>query len=109
MNLSEDLTRNKDLAAGVVFYGRNPKDIDDVKNIPGPVLGIYGEKDERITSGVPALEEAMKKHGKAFEYKIYPGAQHAFNNDTNPQRYDAEAAKDAWSQTLSFFKKHLHN
>jgi carboxymethylenebutenolidase len=103
------LTRNKDLAAGVVYYGRNPKDLDDVKNISGPVLASYGEKDERITSGVPALEEAMKKHGKSFEYKIYPGAQHAFNNDTNPQRYNAEAAKDAWGRTLEFFKKHLQN
>jgi carboxymethylenebutenolidase len=101
------LTRNRDLAAGVVYYGRNPNDLDDVKNISAPVLASYGEKDERITAGVPALVEAMKKHGKSFEYKIYPGAQHAFNNDTNPQRYDAEAAKDAWGRTLEFFKKHL--
>jgi carboxymethylenebutenolidase len=103
------LTRNKDLAAGVVYYGRNPKNLDDVKNMSGPVLASYGDKDERITSGVPALEEAMKKYGKSFEYKIYPGAQHAFNNDTNPQRYNAEAAKDAWSRTLDFFKKHLQD
>ena len=103
------LTRNRDLAAGVVYYGRNPNDLDDVKNISAPVLASYGEKDERITSGVPALEEAMKKHGKSFEYKIYPGAQHAFNNDTNPQRYNPEAAKDAWSRTLEFLKKHLQS
>ena len=103
------LTRNRDLAAGVVYYGRNPNDLDEVKNISAPVLASYGEKDERITAGVPALVEAMKKHGKSFEYKIYPGAQHAFNNDTNPQRYNAEAAKDAWGRTLEFFKKHLQS
>ena len=103
------LTRNRDLAAGVVYYGRNPNDLDDVKNISAPVLANYGEKDERITAGVPALVEAMNKHGKSFDYKIYPGAQHAFNNDTNPQRYDAEAAKDAWARTLEFFKKHLQS
>ena len=103
------LTRNKDLAAGVVYYGRNPKNLDDVKNISCPVLASYGENDERITAGVPALEEAMKKYGKSFEYKIYPGAPHAFNNDTNPQRYNAEAAKDAWSRTLEFFKKNLQS
>ena len=103
------LTRNKDLAAGVVYYGRNPKNLDDVKNISCPVLASYGENDERITAGVPALEEAMKKYGKSFEYKIYPGAQHAFNNDTNPQRYNAEAAKDAWNRTLEFFKKNLQS
>jgi carboxymethylenebutenolidase len=102
-------TRNKDLAAAVVYYGRNPKNLDDVKNISASVLGHYGEKDEAITAAVPNLEQAMKKYGKSFEYKIYPGAPHAFNNDTNPQRYHPEAAKEAWNRTLGFFKKHLQS
>jgi carboxymethylenebutenolidase len=102
-------TRNKDLAAAVVYYGRNPKNLEDVKNINAAVLGNYGEKDAGITSQVPKLEEAMKQYGKSFEYKVYPGAPHAFNNDTNSERYNAEAAKEAWSQTLEFFKKHLQS
>jgi carboxymethylenebutenolidase len=102
-------TRNKDLAAAVVYYGRNPKNLDDIKNVSAAVLGQYGEKDEPITSQVPKLEEAMKKYGKSFEYKIYSGAPHAFNNDTNPQRYRADAAKEAWSRTLDFFKAHLQS
>jgi len=102
-------TRNKDLAAAVVYYGRNPKNLDDVKNVSAAVLGNYGEKDEPITSQVPKLEEAMNKYGKSFEYKVYPGAPHAFNNDTNPDRYRADAAKEAWSRTLDFFHKHLQS
>ena len=102
-------TRNKDLAAAVIYYGRNPKNLEDVKNINAAVLGNYGEKDTGITSQVPKLEEAMKQYGKSFEYKIYPGAPHAFNNDTNPERYNAEAAKEAWARTLDFFKKHLQS
>ena len=102
-------TRNKDIAASVVFYGRNPKNIDDVQNIVGPVMGLYGGADERITGGVPDLEAAMKKYGKSFEYKIYPGAPHAFHSDANPERYRADAAKDAWGKTLEFFKKHLQS
>lgn len=102
-------TRNKDLSAAVVYYGRSPKNLDDVQNITAAVLGNYGEKDAPITSQVPKLEEAMKKYGKSFEYKIYAGAPHAFNNDTNPQRYQAEAAKEAWAKTLDFFKKHLQS
>ena len=35
-------TRNKDLAAAVVYYGRNPKNLDDVKNISAAVLAHYG-------------------------------------------------------------------
>jgi len=100
-------TRSKDLAAAVIYYGDNPRNIEDVKNITAPVLGQYGGADNRITSGVPKLEEAMKKYGKSFEYKIYPDAPHAFNNDTNPNSYREEVAKEAWGKTLDFFKKHL--
>lgn len=102
-------TRNKDLAAAVVYYGANPKNLDDVKNISAAVLGHYGAEDERITSQVPKLAEAMKKYGKSFEYKIYPGAPHAFNNDTNTDRYRPGAAKEAWTRTLEFFKTHLQS
>ncbi len=100
-------TRTKDLAASVIYYGANPRNLEEVKNITAPVLGHYGEADERITSAVPKLEEAMKKYGKSFEYKIYPGAPHGFNNDTSQQNYREEAAKEAWAKTLEFFKKHL--
>jgi carboxymethylenebutenolidase len=102
-------TRNKDLAASVIYYGHNPSNLDDVKNITAPVLAHYGEKDGRITSAVPKLEDAMKKYGKSFEYKVYPGAPHAFNNDTNQRSYRDEAAKKAWARTLAFFKKHLQS
>jgi carboxymethylenebutenolidase len=100
-------TRSKDLAASVIYYGESPRDIDDVKNITAPVLAHYGELDQRINSGLPKLEEAMKKYGKSFEYKIYSGAPHSFNSDNNPASYREEAAKEAWNRTLEFFKKHL--
>ncbi len=102
-------TRSKDIAAAVVYYGDNPTNIDDVKNITVPVLGHYGGADDRITSGVPKLEEAMRKYGKSFEYKVYPGAPHSFNSDDNPRSYREEAAKEAWGKTLEFFKKHLQS
>jgi carboxymethylenebutenolidase len=38
---------------------------------------------------------------------MYPGAQHAFHNDTAPTRYNEAAAKLAWERTLSFFAKYL--
>lgn len=102
-------TRNSSLGAAVVYYGENPHNLEDVKNITAPVLGQYGEADKRITSGVPKLEAAMKKYGKSFTYNIYPGAPHAFNNDTNPRSYREAAAQQAWASTLEFLKKHLQN
>ena len=102
-------TRSKDLAASVIYYGSNPPNLDDVKNISAPVLGQYGGVDERVTAGVPQLEAAMRKYGKSFEYKIYAGAPHSFNSDTSPSSYREDAAKEAWARTLEFFKKHLQS
>jgi carboxymethylenebutenolidase len=99
-------TEPNKLAAAVVFYGTAPGE-EQLAKVHAPVFGVYGELDERITSAVPKVDETMKKLGKSYEHKIYPGAQHAFFNDTNQQRYNAEAAKDAWTQTLAFLRKNL--
>lgn len=100
-------TRIRGLRALVVYYGESPEPLDLLKNIEAPVLAHYAEKDPRITNGVPATEEAMKKYNKPYTYKIYPGAQHAFFHDGRPDRYHPEAAKETWTRTLEFFKKHL--
>lgn len=100
-------TKCKELNAAVVYYGRNPDPLDAAQNIPCPVLGNYGEDDPNIMPGVEPLKAVLTKHGKGFDIKIYPGAKHAFNNNTNPDRYHPEAARDAWARTVSFFKKNL--
>ena len=92
--------------ASVPFYGSNPKPIESVANISGPVLGIYAGEDARINADVPALVEAMMRHKKAFEMKVYKGAQHSFFNETR-QVYDKAAAEDARARAVSFFKQHL--
>ena len=70
-------------------------------------MAHYGEKDAGVNKGIDETVAAMKKYNKVYEYKIYSGAQHAFNNDSNPSRYSAAAAKEAWGRTLDFLKKHL--
>ena len=100
-------TKCKELNAAVVYYGRNPNPLDMVQNIPCSLLGNYGEDDPNIMPGVEPLKAALAKFGKKFDIKVYPGAKHAFNNNTNADRYHPEAAKDAWSRTVNFFKKNL--
>ncbi len=100
-------TKNKDVNGAVVYYGRNPDPLDSVANIPCPVMGNYAEDDPNIMPGVEPLKAAMQKAGKSFDVKTYPGAKHAFNNNTNADRYNPEAAKDAWGRTVNFFKKNL--
>ncbi len=100
-------TKCKDLNAVVVYYGRNPNPLELVQNIPCPVMGNYGEDDANIMPGVAPLQEALKNYGKNFDIKVFPGAKHAFNNNTNADRYHPDASKDAWARTASFYKKNL--
>ena len=100
-------TACKELNAAVVYYGRNPNPLDKVQNIPCPLLGNYGEDDPNIVPGIEPLKEALTKFGKKFDVKVYPAAKHAFNNNTNPERYHPEAARDAWQRTVNFFKQNL--
>ncbi len=99
------VTQIADLAAAVPFYGANPP-LEDVAKIQAAVLGIYGELDTRIDAGIPAIEAAMKQNGKTFEKVIYPGAGHAFNNDTQSS-WNEQASNDAWEKALAWFKKYL--
>ncbi|MGB8623701.1 MAG: YghX family hydrolase, partial [Paracoccaceae bacterium] len=94
-----------DMACSVPFYGRQPA-AEDVPAIQAPLLLHYAELDERITSGWPAYEAALKANDKTYTAYIYPGVNHGFHNDTTP-RYDEAAATLAWERTLAFFGKHL--
>lgn len=95
-----------DLDAAVPYYGMPPAS-EDVQKIKAPLMCHFAGNDERINAGIPAFEEALKKYGKEYQIFMYPGAQHAFNNDSNAERYNAEAAKLAWGRTVGFFKEKL--
>jgi carboxymethylenebutenolidase len=94
------------LDAAVPYYGRQPA-AESVATIRAPLLLQYAGNDEPINSGIPAYEAALKAAGKSYELYIYPGVQHAFNNDTGAARYNKAAADLAWSRTLAFFAENL--
>jgi carboxymethylenebutenolidase len=95
-----------DLNAAVPYYGRQPS-AEQVAMIKAPIMAHYGGDDAGINQGIPAFEEALKKEKKEYQIFIYEGAQHAFNNDSNPARYNEKAAKLAWGRTIAFFKENL--
>lgn len=98
--------KSPELAAGVAYYGAQPK-AEDVPSIKAPLMLHYGGLDERINAGIPAFRDALQKDGKTYEIFVYEGANHAFNNDTSAARYDKAAADLAWSRTIAFFRKYL--
>jgi carboxymethylenebutenolidase len=95
-----------DLDAAVPYYGAQPT-AEQVASIKAPIMAHYAGDDTRINQGIPAFEEALKKEKKEYQIFMYEGAQHAFNNDSNPERYNEKAAKLAWSRTIAFFKEKL--
>ncbi len=108
------------LSAAVSFYGmiRNEAGLDPARKprspleamaeLRCPVLGLYGEEDPIIpVADVRALEAALAASPYPSEVHLYPGAGHAFLNDTRPDAYRPEAAADAWQRMLDFLKRNL--
>lgn len=95
-----------DLTAAAPFYGSQPA-AEEVPKIKASLLIHYAGQDERINKGIEAFEAALKKAGIDYKIFMYEGAGHAFFNDSNPTRYNKEAAELAWGRTLAFFKEKL--
>lgn len=100
-------TREPRLRAAVPFYGHADLPVEQLGSITCPVLAFYGEKDAALVDKLPELTDVMDRAGVDFTPVVYPGTGHAFFNDTNTWTYDADAAGDAWTRTLSFLEKNL--
>ncbi|ADH87948.1 Carboxymethylenebutenolidase [Ancylobacter novellus DSM 506] len=97
---------SEQLKAGVAYYGMQPP-LEKVDRIKAALLLHYAGLDTRINEGIAAYEAALKQAGKTYQVYVYDGANHAFNNDTSPSRYDPKAAELAWSRTSAFLAEHL--
>lgn len=98
--------QSADILAAVPYYGKQPP-TEDVVKIKAALLLHYAGLDERINQGIPALKEALVKNGVEHELYMYEGTEHAFNNDTNPARYNKAAAELAWKRTVEFLTRKL--
>ena len=103
------------LSAAVVFYGGNtmralgggPSPFERTAGIRCPVMGNFGELDQNPSAqDLQTIEAELKKRGKTYDFKVYPGAGHGFYCDERPD-YREGPAKDAWARTLGWFQKHL--
>lgn len=96
----------ENIHAAAPFYGDTPDEFT-LKGLRCPVLFISGKKDGWINpEKVAELERIAKANLLPIESVAYD-ADHAFFNDTRPEVYDEEAAKDAWRRVLEFFGKNL--
>ena len=98
-------TTNPKLRAAVVAYGPAP-DTADLKKIQAPVLGIYGENDERINASLPMVSAEMQSAGKTFTSEVYPGTGHGFLKPGR-QGSDGPQVEKAWARILEFYRARL--
>jgi carboxymethylenebutenolidase len=100
---------NNDIAATVVFYGSSETDPEVLKNLPGPLLGIFGGADASIPlEEVYALENGLNAAGIPNEITIYEGQPHAFMTNMDEIRADSVKSR-AWAQMLEFLDANLKN
>ncbi len=89
---------------GIAPYGQEP----DWSALTAAVEGHYAEDDDMAGPAVAAdLERRLTDLGREVRMFVYPGTKHAFFNDTRPEVYDADAARQAWIRTLEFLRAKL--
>jgi carboxymethylenebutenolidase len=95
------------LNVAAVFYGRPPV-AADVPKIKARMLLNYADPnlDKGLGMQFPTYAEELKQAGVKYDLYVYPGANHAFFDDTGA-RHDPAAAKLAWGRVLATFKETL--
>ena len=97
----------EEISAAAPFYGDTPDEFT-LKGLKCPVIFITGTKDKWINpEKVAEVERIAKANLLPIDSVVYE-ADHAFFNDTRPEVYDAEAAKNAWARVTKFFDENLN-
>ncbi len=109
------LVGNTNYAAASVLYGYvradrktsqppPPDAFDWAPKVTAAVLGSYGADDASISWD--DVQAAFGKMAGPHDAKLYPGAAHAFLDDTRPS-YRPGPAADAWTRQMAWFSKYL--
>ena len=95
--------------AVVPFDGMAPPGAEpDWPALAAAVEGHYAEGDDvGGADAVVAFEERLRDLGKEVRVFTYPGAGPDFFDDTRPDVYDEDAARQAWVRTLEFLRAKL--
>lgn len=109
MSLQGALAMPSQLDAAVIYYGNvSSASPEQLAELQMPILGLFGAEDQGIpVSNVHAFEQTLDSLGKQATIQVYDGANHAFANPTG-DRYQPEAAEDAWQRTVEFMRRHLN-
>ena len=81
--------------------------LDYTKDLPCPVLGLFGNDDSHPSpEQVNRHEAELKKHNKTYEFHRYDGAGHGFFYYHRPMYRQAQAV-DGWQKVFTFLETNL--
>jgi len=81
--------------------------IEYTKDLPCPMLGLFGNDDTTpAPEQVNQHEAELKKYGKNYEFHRYDGAGHGFFYYHRPMYRQAQAV-DGWEKVFAFLEKNL--
>ncbi len=90
-----------------VFYGNVTDDVDALRQLGGPVLGVFGADDATISlREVEAFERALAAAGVEHQVRVFEGVGHAFVGDAEAIADDPLQA-EAWQLLRDFLQQHL--
>jgi carboxymethylenebutenolidase len=96
----------RQLRGCVAFYGNVP--LDSLGSLRCPVLYHAAEQDEFVSlQEVDELCDRLAAQKVVCELHRHPGTKHGFFNNTRPDAYNADAAEEAWAQTLTFLDQYI--
>ena len=83
--------------------------VEYTKDLPCPLIGIFGNDDRSPDRAeVDALEAELKKYGKEYEFHRYDGAGHGIWYYHRPM-YRQAAAMESFDLVLDFLDRNLKN
>jgi carboxymethylenebutenolidase len=95
------------LGAGVAYYGAAPAP-ERLTPVRAPLLGLYGENDQRVNATIASTDSMMRATGKTYEAQIFPGAGHGFLRAQDAQSgANLDATRRAWPAMLAWFRRYL--
>lgn len=95
------------VVATAVFYGNVEDDVDALRELGGPVLGVFGAEDGSIPlAEVAAFERALEGAGVDHEVRVFEGVGHAFVGSADEIARDPVQA-EAWDLLRAFLRRAL--
>ncbi len=99
------------IKATILCYGRLTTDPKRLASLQGPVLALFGGKDEGIPpTTIEQFKRAMHKAGKSATIHVYPRCGNSFMDPDSPYvegPADRAAIADAWAKIDAHLEREL--